>query len=113
MRNLKIFAVLAALAAGLAAISLPALAQNYGYYWNGHPASYDQASYLASLGYPPGAYAIDGYGNVAWVGDYVAGSGSGEVAPNGDWSHTNPQAGMGVGGTSDGCIYTTSGWSNC
>ena len=24
-----------------------------------------------------------------------------------------PLPGMGVGGTSDGCIYTTTGWSNC
>lgn len=39
--------------------------------------------------------------------------GSGERTSDGSWNHYSNAAGIGVGGTSDGCIYTTSGWSNC
>lgn len=39
--------------------------------------------------------------------------GSGERTSNGSWNHWSNSADMGVGGTSDGCIYTTTGWSNC
>ncbi len=39
--------------------------------------------------------------------------GSGERTSDGSWNHYSNSAKMGVGGTSDGCIYTTSGWSNC
>jgi hypothetical protein len=101
---------MAAIMVGVAAGGASAVAQDY--YLNGYPASPADAEYLYSLGYPPGAYAVDANGYIVGVGDYVAGSGSGEVAPNGDWSHTNPQAGIGVGGSGD-CIYTTEGWSNC
>ena len=48
-------------------------------------------------------------GNVATQSRY----GSGERTSDGSWNHYSNSAGMGVGGTSDGCIYTTSGWSNC
>lgn len=110
MRAFRSLAAIAAIMAGMAANCAPAVAQDY--YLNGYPATFAQAEYLYSLGYPPGAYAIDANGYIVEVGDYYAGSGSGEVAPNGDWIHTNPQAGMGVGGSGD-CIYTTEGWSNC
>lgn len=50
-----------------------------------------------------------GRGNVTSFSRY----GSGERNANGDWNHYSRSAGMGVGGTADGCIYTTSGWSNC
>lgn len=39
--------------------------------------------------------------------------GSGSRSANGDWNHWSNAAGGAVGGTSDGCIYTTYGWSNC
>lgn len=39
--------------------------------------------------------------------------GSGERSSNGDWNHWSNAAGGAVGGTSDGCIYTTFGYSNC
>jgi hypothetical protein len=39
--------------------------------------------------------------------------GSGSRNSNGDWNHYSNAAGMGVGGTGDGCYYTTEGWSNC
>ncbi|MEO0803224.1 MAG: hypothetical protein AAFY57_13215 [Cyanobacteria bacterium J06642_2] len=39
--------------------------------------------------------------------------GSGERTGDGSWNHYSNYSGMGVGGTSDGCIYTTVGWSNC
>lgn len=39
--------------------------------------------------------------------------GSGERSSDGSWNHWSNAAGAGVGGTADGCIYTTSGWSNC
>jgi hypothetical protein len=50
-----------------------------------------------------------GQGSVTTFSRY----GSGERNNNGDWNHYSRSAEMGVGGTSDGCIYTTSGWSNC
>ncbi|MCR9262298.1 MAG: hypothetical protein NXH95_21495 [Pseudomonadaceae bacterium] len=50
-----------------------------------------------------------GQGNVSTFSRY----GSGERNAKGDWNHYSRAAELGVGGTSDGCIYTTSGWSNC
>lgn len=38
--------------------------------------------------------------------------GSGERSSDGSWSHYSNAAGMGVGGTADGCVYTAN-WSNC
>lgn len=46
-------------------------------------------------------------------GDRFSRYGSGSRSANGDWNHWSDAAGGGVGGTSDGCIYTTYGWSNC
>ena len=45
--------------------------------------------------------------------DYSSRYGSGSRSSNGDWNHWSDAAGGAVGGTSDGCIYTTYGWSNC
>lgn len=39
--------------------------------------------------------------------------GSGERNNQGAWNHWSNLANGGVGGTSDGCIYTTFGYSNC
>jgi hypothetical protein len=110
MQTFRSLAAVAAIVASTATNSASAVAQEY--YFNGYPTTSEEAAYLDSLGYPPGAYVTDPNGSIVGVGDYYAGSGTGEVAPNGDWSHTNPQAGMGVGGSGD-CIYTTEGWSNC
>lgn len=44
---------------------------------------------------------------------YVSRYGSGSYDNSGNWNHWSNAAGGGVGGTSDGCIYTTYGWSNC
>lgn len=46
-------------------------------------------------------------------GSYISRYGSGEWTGNGDWNHWSNAAGGAVGGTGDGCIYTTFGWSNC
>ncbi len=71
----------------------------------------------------PGAYLVDARGcwanlNTGEVGclgsiDTFSRYGSGERSSDGSWNHYSNSAGMGVGGTSDGCIYTTTGWSNC
>jgi hypothetical protein len=39
--------------------------------------------------------------------------GSGSRSGTGDWNHWSNAAGGAVGGSADGCIYTTFGWSNC
>ena len=39
--------------------------------------------------------------------------GSGSRDDQGNWNHYSEAAGGAVGGTADGCIYTTFGWSNC
>jgi hypothetical protein len=46
-------------------------------------------------------------------GAYTSRYGSGEWNGNGDWNHWSNAAGGAVGGTGDGCNYTTFGWSNC
>jgi hypothetical protein len=45
-------------------------------------------------------------------GGYISRYGSGHSNAT-DWNHYSNPAGTGVGGTSDGCVYTTTGWSNC
>jgi hypothetical protein len=72
---------------------------------------------------PAGNYLLDGQG--CWlnltsglsgcVGSVSTHSryGSGERTSDGSWNQYSQAAEMGVGGTSDGCIYTTQGWSNC
>ena len=71
----------------------------------------------------PGAYLVNAQG--CWVNlttgqggclggtDYLSRYGSGGRSADGSWNHWSNAAGAGVGGTSDGCIYTTMGWSNC
>ena len=76
---------------------------------------------------PPGNYLYDGRTG-CWAeldsgesdcpgysdnGSYSSRYGSGEWNGNGDWNHWSNAAGGAVGGTGDGCIYTTFGWSNC
>lgn len=76
---------------------------------------------------PPGNYIVDGQSG-CWAelnsgqsgcpgqaggGSYTSRYGSGEWNGNGDWNHWSNAAGGAVGGTGDGCIYTTFGWSNC
>ena len=71
----------------------------------------------------PGAYLVDAQGcwanlttgQTGCLGSISAFSryGSGERTSDGSWNHYSEAADMGVGGTSDGCIYTTTGWSNC
>ncbi|MDJ0805949.1 MAG: hypothetical protein QNJ78_03865 [Gammaproteobacteria bacterium] len=39
--------------------------------------------------------------------------GSGSYDSRGNWSHWSDLPEGGFGGTSDGCIYTSYGWSNC
>lgn len=39
--------------------------------------------------------------------------GSGSRDAQGNWNHYSEAAGGAVGGTADGCVYTTFGWSNC
>ena len=39
--------------------------------------------------------------------------GSGSRYSDGSWNHYSDAADGAVGGTSDGCLYTTFGWSNC
>lgn len=46
-------------------------------------------------------------------GSYISRYGSGEWNGSGDWNHWSNAAGGAVGGTNDGCIYTSFGWSNC
>jgi|GEM_PF-2994615 len=51
-------------------------------------------------------------GGSTWTnpGPYGA---TGHTGPDGSWGVQSPHAGGGVGGTSNGCVYTTFGWSNC
>ena len=45
--------------------------------------------------------------------DVFSRHGSGSRNADGSWNHYSEAAGGAVGGTSDGCVYTTFGWSNC
>lgn len=120
------------LALGLTvAAAAPAAAQAY-YTINGQVPPPNVQMYMAANQLPPGHYWLDenGYwgvmGNSMPLGNiyagqqggqqYVTPGGGGQVGPGGNWSHytENPTGpgGYGVGGTSDGCIYTPD-WSNC
>ena len=66
----------------------------------------DDAGYAGDYEY------ADDYGD-AGGGEYVGRWGSGSYDGAGNWNHYSSAAGGAVGGTSDGCIYTTFGWSNC
>ena len=58
----------------------------------------------------PNAY-YDGQGNY----EYNTRFGGGSQYSDGSWNHYSSLAGGAVGGTSDGCVYTSvaGGWSNC
>ena len=84
-----------------------------------------QLQWQLGAGVPAGHYLVDAngcwYNQTTGAGgcgaqgtvDTHSRYGSGEITSDGSWNHYSNAAGMGVGGTSDGCIYTTSGWSNC
>ncbi|MCR9276713.1 MAG: hypothetical protein NXH85_01970 [Pseudomonadaceae bacterium] len=71
----------------------------------------------------PGVYLVDGNG--CWLNtsngssgcvgssDVFSRYGSGSRDSNGNWNHWSDAAGGAVGGTSDGCVYTSFGWSSC
>lgn len=59
------------------------------------------------------AGGYDGYYDQGDNYDYAGRWGSGSQYSDGSWNHYSEAAGGAVGGTSDGCIYTTFGWSNC
>lgn len=109
------------------AVSAGALGQGSSVYINGQRLSVEQVHALErEIGSPvaPGRYLYD-EGTTCWYnqstgasgclsgnGAYLSRYGSGHS--NGQsWNHWSNAAGGGVGGTSDGCIYTTFGWSNC
>lgn len=58
----------------------------------------------------PNAY-VDGGGTY----EYNTRFGGGSQYSDGSWNHYSSLAGGAVGGTSDGCVYTSvaGGWSNC
>jgi hypothetical protein len=72
----------------------------------------------------PGSYLFDGNsgcwynqstgasGCLGGNGSYLSRYGSGHSNAS-DWNHWSNAAGGAVGGTSDGCVYTSFGWSNC
>lgn len=73
----------------------------------------------------PGNYVVDGAG--CWLNlsngtsgclgrsgvDTHSRHGSGSRSGDGSWNHYSRAAGGAVGGTGDGCVYTSFGWSNC
>lgn len=111
----------------LAGASMTAAANPFsGVVINGQPLNQAQLMQVQiQLGayIPSGNYLLDASG--CWL-ETISGAsgcigsvsvdsryGSGERASDGSWNHWSNSAGMGVGGTADGCLYTTSGWSNC
>lgn len=111
-------------------VAAPGVAQGSG--WsdvaiNGQRLTAEQLGFLErQLGttIAPGAYLLDpasgcwanlstGARGCPGGADVHSGYGSGTRSPDGTWSHWSDAAGAGVGGTADGCIYTTTGWSNC
>lgn len=120
------------LAVSLTGVSISGHAQGHTFvYINGYELSAEEL-YLAEqqLGaaIAPGNYLYDG-GSGCWMelnsgqsgcpgsagagGSYISRYGSGEWNANGDWNHWSNAAGGAVGGSGDGCVYTTFGWSNC
>lgn len=93
---------------------------------NGQQLSISQWQALSNvIGQPvmPGVYLVDGNG--CWLNtsngtsgcvgssDVFSRYGSGSRDGNGNWNHWSDAAGGAVGGTSDGCVYTSFGWSSC
>lgn len=120
----RIFTVVALAASVFASTAHAAAWSNVAI--NGQRLTVEQLRALeASVGsrIAPGAYLVDARG--CWLNMSTGQSGclnsvntysrhgSGERTSDGSWNHYSNSAGMGVGGTADGCIYTTTGWSNC
>jgi hypothetical protein len=84
-----------------------------GYYLlDGNGCWYNQttgAQGCLSNGYNGSNGYTDANGNSVYTSRY----GSGSHDQNGNWNHWSDAADGAVGGTSDGCIYTSFGWSNC
>jgi|TARA_Y100000294_G_scaffold121755_1_gene113227 hypothetical protein len=81
----------------------PALRCNQG-------SSYDGGDYGTTYQAGPNSY-YDNQGNYEYNTRWAGGNQSSD----GSWSHYSGLAGGSVGGTSDGCVYTSiaGGWSNC
>ena len=119
-------------AGGFLLVSISAAAAQY-YTINGQVPPPQVQAQLAQMGLPSGHYWLtaDGYwgvmgnttplGNIYGATEYVTPNGGGHYGgSNGSWGHyidrsitPGNDGGFGVGSTGDGCIYTTSGWSNC
>ncbi len=119
--------ILVILLIGLAG-SAPALSQGSNVTINGQQLSWEQ---LQLLQQQIGSYIVPGHylydaasgcwynqsnatsGCLGSGGSYMSRYGSGSYDGSGNWNHWSNAAGGAVGGTSDGCVYTTFGWSNC
>lgn len=127
--RLPMLAFLVGLAILIAAISAQANGRTFVYV-NGYELSAQElyaVQMQSGMRIPPGNYIVDGQSG-CWAelntgrsgctgqsggGSYTSRYGSGESNANGDWNHWSNAAGGAVGGTGDGCVYTTFGWSNC
>ncbi len=99
--------------------------QDQGQYGNYHDYGYYDASAWCGVQTVAGFWVWVSPNWYIWknsqshgsVTEYNSRQGSGSYDSEGNWNHytkpTGGSSGMGVGGTSDGCIYTTTGWSNC
>jgi hypothetical protein len=73
-----------------------------------------QGNYLVN--YQTGCWLNLSKGNSGCVGGnsaYNSRYGSGSYNTQGNWNHWSNAAGGAVGGSKNGCVYTTFGWSNC
>ncbi len=128
MQKLRKFIVSAITLSAMLLVTTPSYANGWSNVAiNGVRLTTAQLSLLeANLGtrVQPGSYLTDANG--CWVnmttgasgclnqsGDVHSRYGSGSRYSDGSWNHWSELPEMGVGGTSDGCIYTTVGWSNC
>jgi len=115
--------------AALLFCQIPCVSMAYesGVIINGQPLSYAEKAaleYQIGVQILPGRYVMDGncWKNLTLGTSGCLGSGtintfsrygSGEYNGKGDWSYRSDLPGGSVGGTSDGCLYTSFGWSNC
>jgi len=111
----------------LTAVAAGAAGQWSNIFVNGRQLSVAEAVVLQQrLGtaIAPGYYLYNGQ-NGCWAnltsgasgclqasGSYSSPSGSGEVNPDGSWSHYDRDSHFSVGGSADGCLYAGD-WSNC
>jgi len=84
--------------------------RNDGTYYSDQDFDYDDGDYDTAFQADSNAH----YGNQRSY-EYNTRWGGGSRTSNGSWNHYSNLAGGAVGGTSDGCVYTTvaGGWSNC